>query len=290
LTPWVSFKRQPTPSLSDPSAGANGQIRESKLNTIVSELVTPDTATTFKVFPNRWYRAEMSRTCGGQLIGNTYTTNLITEACTVVASFVEIDTDGDGVGDRDDAFPVDPGETTDSDGDGIGDVADTFPNAVTRLIAAGGGDKVVTVSAEPDLGSSCSLTTASAQPTGSPKSGFLGGVENELSFTLTGCDAGESVKITLDFGEPMSRLATAVKVRGDAWTRIRGASYTSSTVTYTLADNGAYNTNPDAGAISDPVTVASMPPTIAVMPLWLLVLLGPLLAFVGVKALGRSSR
>jgi hypothetical protein len=40
----------------------------------------------------------------------------------------EIDTDGDGVADPSDAFPLDSSETTDSDSDGVGDNADIFPN------------------------------------------------------------------------------------------------------------------------------------------------------------------
>ena len=38
------------------------------------------------------------------------------------------DTDSDGVGDNADAFPDDSSETSDSDGDGVGDNADAFPN------------------------------------------------------------------------------------------------------------------------------------------------------------------
>lgn len=38
------------------------------------------------------------------------------------------DFDGDGVGIADDAFPIDPDETTDSDGDGYGDNQDVFPH------------------------------------------------------------------------------------------------------------------------------------------------------------------
>ncbi len=38
---------------------------------------------------------------------------------------VDIDSDGDGVLDADDAFPLDPNETVDTDGDGIGNNADT---------------------------------------------------------------------------------------------------------------------------------------------------------------------
>ncbi|MHC5067914.1 MAG: InlB B-repeat-containing protein, partial [Planctomycetota bacterium] len=39
----------------------------------------------------------------------------------------DLDDDGDGVPDESDAFPLDPGETTDSDGDGTGDNADLIP-------------------------------------------------------------------------------------------------------------------------------------------------------------------
>ena len=40
----------------------------------------------------------------------------------------DLDSDGDGVPDSEDAFPNDPNETTDSDGDGVGDNGDAFPN------------------------------------------------------------------------------------------------------------------------------------------------------------------
>lgn len=42
------------------------------------------------------------------------------------------DSDGDGVPDGEDAFPLDPNESKDSDGDGIGDNADTAPNDPTN--------------------------------------------------------------------------------------------------------------------------------------------------------------
>jgi hypothetical protein len=44
----------------------------------------------------------------------------------------EIDTDGDGVADPSDAFPLDSSETADSDSDGVGDNADVFPNDPTE--------------------------------------------------------------------------------------------------------------------------------------------------------------
>ena len=40
----------------------------------------------------------------------------------------DVDSDGDGRLDRDDAFPQNPAEWADADGDGVGDNADRFPN------------------------------------------------------------------------------------------------------------------------------------------------------------------
>ena len=47
--------------------------------------------------------------------------------CLACAVATGADTDGDGVPDADDAFPLDATETVDSDGDGIGDQGDAFP-------------------------------------------------------------------------------------------------------------------------------------------------------------------
>jgi len=47
----------------------------------------------------------------------------------------QVDTDGDGVGDNSDAFPKDAKETMDSDGDGVGDAADSkFDGPVSREV------------------------------------------------------------------------------------------------------------------------------------------------------------
>jgi hypothetical protein len=43
-----------------------------------------------------------------------------------------VDTDGDGVGDNADAFPDDATETADADNDGVGDIADAFPDDATE--------------------------------------------------------------------------------------------------------------------------------------------------------------
>lgn len=50
----------------------------------------------------------------------------------------DYDSDGDGVLDREDAFPNDASETKDSDGDGVGDNADAFPNNADETIDTDG--------------------------------------------------------------------------------------------------------------------------------------------------------
>ena len=65
-----------------PSAGGNGTITPNTPQT-----VNYNATTTFTVTPNTGYTASVAGTCGGNLVGTTYTTNAITADCTVVASF-----------------------------------------------------------------------------------------------------------------------------------------------------------------------------------------------------------
>ena len=73
-----------------PSAGVNGSINPSTPQT-----VSVGATTTFTVTPNAGFSATVGGTCGGSLVGTTYTTNVITVSCTVIASFSDrIFTDG----------------------------------------------------------------------------------------------------------------------------------------------------------------------------------------------------
>ncbi|MCA2997340.1 MAG: hypothetical protein ING75_01940 [Rhodocyclaceae bacterium] len=65
-----------------PSAGANGTITPS-----TPVVVNSGATSTFTVTPNSGYSASVGGTCGGSLVGTTYTTNAITANCTVIASF-----------------------------------------------------------------------------------------------------------------------------------------------------------------------------------------------------------
>jgi uncharacterized delta-60 repeat protein len=66
-----------------PSAGANGTISPS-----VAQTVNSGSTSVFTVTPNAGYSASVGGTCGGALVGVTYTTNVVLADCTVIASFM----------------------------------------------------------------------------------------------------------------------------------------------------------------------------------------------------------
>ena len=68
-----------------PSAGANGSIAPSSV-----QIVNPNATPVFAITPNAGYTASVSGTCGGVLVGSTFTTNSVTANCTVVAIFTAI--------------------------------------------------------------------------------------------------------------------------------------------------------------------------------------------------------
>jgi YVTN family beta-propeller protein len=65
-----------------PSAGANGSISPN-----APQLVNAGSSTMFTITPNSGYSASVSGSCGGTLVGSTYTTNMVTANCTVIANF-----------------------------------------------------------------------------------------------------------------------------------------------------------------------------------------------------------
>ena len=63
-------------------AGAHGTI-----SPVGTQAVIDGHIATFTVIPEPGYTTAVSGTCGGELVGATYTTSAVTAACTVVASF-----------------------------------------------------------------------------------------------------------------------------------------------------------------------------------------------------------
>jgi len=58
----------------------------------------------------------------------------VDRACAYVPLNLEADSDGDGVIDANDRFPIDPTETADADNDGVGDNGDAFPNDAAETV------------------------------------------------------------------------------------------------------------------------------------------------------------
>jgi alpha-tubulin suppressor-like RCC1 family protein len=89
----------PTTFTITPSAGINGAIGPS-----VPQVVSAGSSQIFTVTPNSGYAASVGGTCGGTLVGLSYTTNAITANCTVIATFnkilrVTVDLNADGKSD-----------------------------------------------------------------------------------------------------------------------------------------------------------------------------------------------
>jgi hypothetical protein len=81
ITPWYVACANSTFTVT-PSAGSNGTISPNTPITVGNG----DTAT-FSIAADAGYAASVSGSCGGNLIGNTYTTNAITADCSIVAAF-----------------------------------------------------------------------------------------------------------------------------------------------------------------------------------------------------------
>jgi hypothetical protein len=77
----ATFTLQQTYTIT-PSAGANGSISPN-----TPQSVLPGDTKQFTVTPNGGYAASVGGTCGGNLVGNTYTTNAVNQDCTVEATF-----------------------------------------------------------------------------------------------------------------------------------------------------------------------------------------------------------
>jgi hypothetical protein len=120
----------------------------------------------------------------------------------------------------------------------------------------------------------------------------VNGIGVGVAFTLTGCDAStpESVTISIDFGSALPEGSVAMKIDNDGnWSEIDGATTEGSSVTYTLTDNdGILDQDPDAGTMTDPVTVA-VPFTAPAVPVPTLpgLLLGLLSSLLGLAGLRR---
>lgn len=154
-------------------------------------------------------------------------------------------------------------EQADQDGDGIANIDDPFPNARESLPA---GDIVIAV--VPDTAASrCTLVEGNVIASASlpaPPEGVLA-YASAASFSLSGCDIGETVTVSIDLGATPPRNAVAYKI-GESWVPLTGATINGSILSYRLQDGGPFDADGVAdGNISDPVGIAFPPPSIPTM-------------------------
>jgi len=170
----------------------------------------------------------------------------------------------------------------DTDGDGVADAEDQFPVAVTSAVS---GAMSVDIALS-DANSTCSLASFDTTPVDAVRQGVANaGIGFAAAFRLEGCnsDAAETVVVTLDLGvtPPVGSKAYKILTNGD-WREVIGATLTGSNLTYALRDNGYLDLDPALGDIEDPVTVAvPSAKAVPVLPPWGLVFFTMLVAFCG---------
>ena len=191
-----------------PSAGANGTITPATPQTVAQ-----GSTITFTVTPDSGYTASVAGTCGGTLAGMTYTTNAITAACTVVASFAPA------------------GVTTFSGSSATGS------GAITATFTGGG--------------PACTYTTSRLIPvTGDPGSPPAGSAPAGVAFphglfdfTLGACAPGSTITMTITYPAALSphtrywKYGPTPSNATPHWYVIPG-TVSGSIATFTIADGG----------------------------------------------------
>ena len=119
--------------------------------------------------------------------------------------------------------------------------------------------------------------------------------QGAFGFTTTQCGEGATLTLTLTFEQPLATGTTLFKFNGSTWAAFP-ASITGNTVTYTVTDGGAGDSNPVDGVITDPVAVgvpvvaAAINPTpVPTLGQWALVLLSLMAAALGMGTLRRRA-
>jgi hypothetical protein len=234
-----------------PSAGANGTITPTAPQT-----VGHGGTTTFTVTPATGYTATVGGTCGGNLVGNTYTTNPIIANCTVAASF---------------------GAMTSF----TGPTATGTGSATASFTGGGAGCTYAVAQFIPVRGHAASPPAGSA-----PALLFPHGL---FDFRLTGCTPGSTVTMTITYPAALPAGTTYWKYGPEPGNTtphwyVMPATIGTNTATFSITDGlqgdddlAANGTIVDQGGPGIPVAAPIPTPTLSQ---WALVLLAMLMLFV----------
>lgn len=157
--------------------------------------------------------------------------------------------------------PVSPAQTC-TVSSGTGTVADADVNAAIQCTSdpvrtfsdalPGGGTGTVSFTTA-DATCTYSSTSFSVSP-GTPPDGVQA-FESAAGFTVDSCQAGASLNVTVEYGQPLPDDATFWKT-GTPWVEVPGASIGATSVQYTIVDGGPLDADGTAnGTIVDPVVV-----------------------------------
>ncbi|MBI5904750.1 MAG: Ig-like domain-containing protein [Deltaproteobacteria bacterium] len=159
-----------------------------------------------------------------------------------------VDSDGDGIPDNQDAYPMDNRKTTVPNP--MGGQAVTIDSSLTggtRLTGAGG------------MADTDPMLNQAGKPAGF---GFPNGV---VAFNVAGLAPGGTARVAITFPSPIPADARIFKVDSAGYHEFPGAVVSGNTVTLTLTDGGAGDADGRAnGVIDDPVALAV--PQAAVAP------------------------
>lgn len=168
----------------------------------------------------------------------------------------------------------------DSDRDGIEDKDDAFPFARTRRTLGARSLDIMPASDD----SRCSVAELAVTDLTDlpPPPGDVNAIGVASAFTLSECNIGETVTVSIDMGAPIELGPGGVGVFkvGEVWTAIAGATVSGSVINYALTDGGEYDADGEAnGIIVDPVAIGQLSAvSVPALPLWGLLGLGLSLA------------
>lgn len=146
---------------------------------------------------------------------------------------------------------------------------DATGTGTTTVTFTGGGDNCAFDPAQ----------TAFVKVTGTPPTG-VGFPHGLFHFRLTGCEAGSTVMLKMQWPAPITNAYWKYNAATDQWYVLPGATFNAatSTWTFTVTDNGPLDADSTPGVILDPSGPANAATDIPTLQEWLLVLLSLLLA------------
>jgi Fe-S cluster biogenesis protein NfuA len=143
----------------------------------------------------------------------------------------------------------------------------------------------------------CGFATAQYEaPTVAPPPGMVM-PHGVLAFTTTACGNGATINLSITYPEELPQGAKFYKYGPEPgnplphWFELTGVSISGATVSYSITDNGAGDSNPAEGIITDPagyaVFTAAGAASIPTLSEWGMILLSALLALVAMTTIRR---